>query len=180
MNILFDFFPLLIFFVVYKAYDIFVATGVLIATTIIQVAYTWIRHRHVQPMHLITLALVIVFGGATILLHDVMFLKWKVSIFNWCFGLAFLYTHFFGSKTLIEYLIAGEINVPRTVWRKLNLIWTAYFVLMGFINLYIAYTFSTEIWVDFKVFGILGLTLLFIIFQSFYLYKQIKAQGKTK
>ena len=121
-----------------------------------------------------TFLLVLIFGGATIWLHDVMFLKWKVSIVNWLFACAFLLSEWLAPKNIIRYLMEANIKLPMPVWRRLNLIWALFFLLMGFINLYVMYHFSTSIWVDFKVFGMLGLTLLFIIIQSAYLFKYIK------
>lgn len=174
MKLLYDFFPLIIFFIVYKATNIFTATGVLIIATAIQLVFMWLKFKKVESMHVITFVLVLVFGGATILLHDALFLKWKVSIANWLFGIAFLATQFIGKKTLIEYFMRQQIVLPKNVWKRLNLIWAIFFLLLGTINIFVAYQFSTAIWVDFKVFGMLGLTLVFIIIQSVYLYRHIK------
>ena len=177
MKLLYDFFPLLIFFIVYKTTNIFTATGALIIATAIQLIFMWVKFRKVESMHVITFVLVLVFGGATIFLHDTLFLKWKVSIANWLFGIAFLGTQFFGKKTLVEYFMRQQIELPNTVWRRLNLLWAVFFLFIGTLNIIIAYLCSTATWVDFKVFGMLGLTLVFIVIQSAYLYRHIKHQS---
>ena len=169
MKFLFDFFPLLAFYTAYKLYDIFIATGVIIVATVIQVGYTWIRYKKVQNMHLVTLVLVVVFGGATILLHDAEFIKWKVSIVNWLFGVAFLGSQYIGNKNLVQRMLDTAISVPDTVWTRLNLSWSLFFLSMGFLNLYVFKNFDESTWVDFKVYGLLGLTAVFIIAQGFYL-----------
>ena len=184
MKLFYDFFPVLVFFIVYKLSNIYTATGALIIASAIQIGYLWLRKKRVEPMYLITFLLVLVFGGITIMLHDAMYLKWKVSIVNWLFGFAFLVSQFFGRKTLVQFLFESStdhhgkhpaIDLPKTVWGKLNLIWTLYFLMIGFINIYVAYRFSTAIWVDFKVFGMIGLTLLFVLAQTAYLYKHIQS-----
>jgi len=184
MKLLYDFFPAILFYIAYKFYGIFVATGVLIVASAVQVGYLWIRHRRVETMHVITFILVLIFGGTTIILHDAIFLKWKVSIINWLFGLAFLASEIFMKKTLVQWLIEEgnkhhksaqkQFDLPKNVWRKLNAMWAGYFLLIGFVNIYIVYQYSTRIWVDFKVFGMLGMTIVFILLQTWYLYKHLK------
>ncbi len=183
MKLLYDFFPLLVFFIAYKLAGIYVATGILIIASAIQIGYLWLRHRRVETMHVITFVLVLIFGGITIILHDAMYLKWKVSIVNWLFGCAFLATQWIGKKTAIQFLFESStdkhgkhqsIDLPAHAWQRLNLMWALYFMVIGFINIYIAYHYSTATWVNFKVFGMLGLTLVFIIIQSIYLYKHLK------
>lgn len=174
MKMLFDFFPILLFFVAYKLYNIYVATTVIIVATILQVTWTWFYQRRVENMHLITLAFVVVLGGATLLLHDEMFIKWKPTVVNWIFALVFLGSQFIGSKPIVQRLMESQVTVTtEKVWIRLNLGWASFFVLMGFINLYVAYNFSTDFWVNFKLFGMLGLTLLFVILQSVYLMQYL-------
>ena len=120
-------------------------------------------------MHVVTFVLVLVFGGLTIWLHDAMFLKWKVSIVNWLFGAAFLLTQLIGKRTLVEMLMNAQIQLPKLVWQRLNTMWGVFFLLMGTLNIYVVYHYSTATWVDFKVFGMLGLTVIFIIIQTAYL-----------
>jgi intracellular septation protein len=174
MKLLYDFFPVLIFFIGYKLFGIYVATAALIAASLIQVAYLWLRYKKVEPMHIVAFVLVLVFGSATLLLHDTMFLKWKVSIVNWLFGVGCLFSQWFSKRSIIQRLMEQNIQLPELVWKRLNSMWAWFFILMGTLNLYVAYHYSTDIWVDFKVFGMLGLTVVFVILQTLYLYKHLK------
>ena len=178
MKLLLDFFPILLFFITFKLFDdpqqgILAATAVIIAATAVQVAITWATKRRVEKMHLITLALVVVFGGATLLLKDEMFIKWKPSVVNWLFGLAFLGSHFFGRRNLVERLMGGSLRLPAAVWVRLNFAWVLFFLAMGLLNLYVVYRFDTETWVNFKLFGLMGLTLLFVLGQALYLARHL-------
>lgn len=174
MKMLFDFLPILLFFVAYKLSDIYVATAVIIIATILQVAWTWVYQRRIENMHLITLAFVVVLGGATLLLHDETFIKWKPTVVNWIFALVFLGSQFIGSKPIVQRLMESQVTVTtEKVWTRLNLGWASFFGLMGFINLYVAYNFSTDFWVNFKLFGMLGLTIVFIVLQSMYLMQYL-------
>lgn len=173
MKILFDFFPILLFFIGFKLYDIYVATMVAIVATAVQVGVVWFRTRKVEPTHLITLALIVVFGGATIYFKDELFIKWKPTVVNWLFGFAFLLSQWFGDRTLVERMMGASVQLPSTIWRRLNLLWTLFFITLGFANLFVVYTFDTETWVNFKLFGLLGLTVLFAIGQSIYLSRYI-------
>lgn len=169
MKLFFDFFPILLFFVAYKAFDIYIATAVAIAATSLLVAVSWFRTRKVGTMQLVTLAVITVFGGLTLYLHDEQFIKWKPTVINWLFGGAFLATQLFGRKTAIERLMGSSINLPGQVWRRLNLSWVTFFFIMGSANLYVMYHFDRDTWVNFKLFGMLGMTFFFMILQSFYL-----------
>lgn len=175
MKLLLDFLPIVIFFVVYKTTnDIILATAILIPATLLQMLYTWIKTHKVEKMQLVTLILVVVLGGATVLLQDKTFIQWKPTVVNWLFGLAFLGSQFIGDKTIVERIMGGNISLPQHAWKNLNIAWVIFFVAMGIINLFVAYTFSEETWVDFKLFGMLGLTLIFILAQGFYLSKHIQ------
>ncbi|MDH5325809.1 MAG: septation protein A [Gammaproteobacteria bacterium] len=176
MKFLFDFFPLILFFVTYKMYDIFVATGAVIIATIAQMIFFWVKHRRLEKMHVITLVLVVVFGGATILFQDETFIKWKFSVVNWLFGLVFLGSHFIGNKTLIQRMLDKQITLPQFVWNRLNISWAVFFIAFGFANLYVMFNYDTDTWVDFKTFGNLGLTLLFIMGQGIYMHKHLKPE----
>lgn len=178
MKILFDFFPILLFFVAFKLYDIYVATMVAIAATVLQVGVAWIRTRKVEPMHIITLALIVVFGGATIYFKDELFIKWKPTVVNWLFGIAFLLSQVSGGRTFVERMMGGNIDLPSTIWRRLNVAWASFFITLGFINLFVVYTFDTETWVNFKLFGLLGLTVLFAIGQTIYLSRYVTEADK--
>ena len=175
MKFLFDFFPVIVFFIVFKSYEnqtegMLAATAALIVATLLQVAYTWLRHKKIEKMHIITLVLVIIFGGATIYFKEPQFLIWKVTIANWLFAAVFYASHFIGNKTpIVKRMMQANINMPDQAWNHLSLSWVAFFFLTGVINLLVAHFYSFDIWVDFKLFGILGLTVLFVILQGIYL-----------
>lgn len=169
MKFLYDFFPILLFFIAYKLGDIYIATGVAIAAAAVQTGAFWIRHRRFETMHLITFGLLLFFGGLTLLLRDPVFIKWKPSVINWLFAAVFFGSHWIGKKTAVERMMGHAIQVPGPVWRRLSWMWIIFFISVGLLNLYVAYTFSEEVWVNFKLFGMLGITLAFVIAQSFYL-----------
>jgi intracellular septation protein len=179
MQLLFDFFPVIAFFVAYKLTDIYVATGVIIVAVLAQTAIQWVRHRKVSSMALISGALVLVFGGLTLAIHDKAFIQWKVTVVNWLFAAAFLATHFFGERTLIERMLGENVTLERAVWRTLNLIWTAFFVVLGALNLYVAYNFDENVWVNFKLFGVLGLTLAFALGQGLWIASKVPADTQA-
>lgn len=183
-KVLFDFFPIILFFVAYKAFSdpdnlkqgILVATAVAIVASIIQVGWMWIKNRKVENMHLVTLALIVVLGGLTLLLQDEMFIKWKPTAVNWLFGLTFLGSQFIGKKPLVRRMMEGNIVLPEPVWPRLNMSWAGFFIAMGLANLYVVYNFDTDTWVNFKLFGMLGLTVLFVFAQAIYLSRHIKEE----
>lgn len=179
MKFLFDFFPILLFFVAFKLWDIFVATGVAIAATFVQVGVFWLKHRRFERMHLVTLALIVVFGGLTIALRDEVFIKWKPTLLNWLFAAAFLGSQYIGRKPLVRRLMETNISLPDSIWSRLNWSWVIFFTLMGVANLYVAYTFSTEAWVNFKLFGLMGLTVAFVLAQAFYLARHMPDEAET-
>lgn len=174
MKLLFDFLPIVLFFVAYKLADIYVATGVLIVATLGQVAWSWLRHRRVEKMPLITAVLVAVFGGATLIFHDPIFVKWKPTVVNWLFAILFIGSCFVGRKTVLERLMGNQMELPAPIWVKLTVAWSLFFVAMGLINLYVAFTFDENTWVNFKLFGILGLTLIFVMGQAVYMSRHLK------
>ena len=175
MKLLFDLLPLILFFAAFKLYDIWVATGVIMVATLAQIAYAWLRHKKVEKMQLWVLAVVLILGGLTLLLGDERFLKWKPTIVNWAFAAVFLGSQFIGARSLTERIMGGQLQVPSLIWTRVNLMWVAFFLLSGIANLYVAYTFSTEIWVDFKVFGLIGATLVFVLLQAFYLARHAES-----
>jgi intracellular septation protein len=176
MKFLFDFFPVLLFFAAYKLYDIYVATAVIIVASFVQVSASWLLHRRIEKTHLITLALIIVFGGATLWLQDEMFIKWKPSVINWLFGIVFIGSQFVGEKTIIERMMGKQMVLPDAIWTRLNMAWSIFFIALGCLNLYVAFGFDTNTWVNFKLFGLMGLTLVFIILQSIYVMRHIKPE----
>lgn len=177
MRLLFDFFPILVFFIAYKLFGIFVATAMTMAASFLQVMIYWLKHRKFESLHIITLIMVLVMGGTTLWLHNDLYIKWKPTAIYWIFALTFLFSHF-GKQPLIKHLLSSQVQLPSKVWHWLNLSWAIFFTLMGFANIYVLSHFSTDIWVDFKLFGSLGLTLLFIILQAFYLSKYIPNSNK--
>lgn len=179
MKILLDFLPIIVFFVVYKLTgDIILATAVLIPATLLQMAYTWFRLHRVEKMQLVTLVMVILLGGATILFKDKTFIQWKPTIVNWLFALAFLGSHYIGDKTVVQRLMESSIELAQQTWRRLNFYWVLFFLIMGGVNLIVAYGFSEDTWVNFKLFGMLGLTLLFILAQGIYISRHLPQQNK--
>jgi intracellular septation protein len=179
MKMMFDFFPVLLFFVVYKMYDIYMATAILIVACFIQtMAHRVIRGKF-EKSHVITLILVTLFGGLTLILHDEVFIKWKPTVINWLFAGVFIGSRFIGKKTIIERMMGSNITLPSDIWTKLNIAWALFFAFLGTLNLYVAFSFDTDTWVNFKLFGLMGLTFIFIIAQSFYLMPHFKERQTT-
>lgn len=172
MKLLFEFFPIVAFFIVYKFFGIYTATAVTMVAYIVQITVFWIKYHRFEKLHLIALASVLVLGGATLLLHDTLFIKWKPTALYWIFSLVFLISQFAGKKTIIERLMNSQITLPSHVWQRLNLSWVIFFGLMGFINLYIAYHFSTNFWVNFKL-STIGIILVFGLAQAFFMAKYL-------
>ena len=143
----------------------------MIVATIVQTSYAWLRHRKVEKSHLITLVLVLVLGGATLWLQNPDFIKWKPTAVNWLFALAFAGAHVFTDKSLLERMMAEHIQLPTAIWFRLNVAWILFFIMSGLANLYVAFNFDEATWVNFKLFGLLGITIVFIIAQSIYLAK---------
>jgi intracellular septation protein len=180
MKLLYDFFPILLFFIAYKVYDIYVATAVTIAAAFVQTGLYWLRHRRFENTHLLTLGLLVVFGGLTLILHDPVFIKWKPTLVNWLFAIGFIGSQFIGRKPLVERMMGHAVSLPAPIWSRLNQAWTWFFVAMGALNLYVAYNFSEDTWVNFKLFGMLGLTLAFVIAQSLYLSRHLVAENDAE
>ncbi len=218
MKLLFDLFPVLLFFIAYKLFGIYVATTVAIAASAAQVLWVRLRHRRTERMHLATLALLAIFGGMTLALRDPTFVMWKPSLVNWLFGVVFLLTQFLGDKPLVQRMMGHAIDVPDTAWRRLNLAWVAFFIVSGLVNLYVVYIgsgfyearealiaatgqsdldlnqcaqqfsgtllalceqarASESSWVDFKLFGMMGMTLAFVLVQTLYLARHLRVEG---
>jgi len=174
MKFLFDLFPVILFFVAFKLADIYVATGVAIAATFAQVGWLRLRRRRVDPMLWASLAIIVVFGGATLLLRDETFIKWKPTVLYWLFALALASSALLFRKNLLRAILKSQLVLPEPVWARLNWSWTLFFAFMGAANIYVAYSFPTDFWVNFKLFGGMGLMLLFVIGQAFFLAKHIE------
>jgi len=173
MKLLFDLFPVILFFIAFKAYDIFIATGVAIGATLFQISWMWLRHRQVDNMMWISLVIILFFGGATLVFQDETFIKWKPTVLYWLFAIILWGSNLFLGKNLIRAMLDKQIMLPDSVWKKLNFSWIAFFFFMGFINLYIAFNFSVDTWVNFKLFGSMGLMLVFVISQIAMLSKHL-------
>jgi intracellular septation protein len=180
MKFLFDFFPILLFFLAYKFFDIYIATGAAIGATIVQCALSWIKTRTIGTMQLVSLAVIVVFGGLTLYLHDEQFIMWKPTVVNWLFGGAFLLSQIVGRKTAIEHLLGANLTLPRLVWRRLNIAWVTFFLSLGGVNIYVLRYFDRDTWVNFKLFGMLGLTVVFIIIQSIYLSRYMSEMASPR
>ena len=173
MKFLFDFFPVILFFVAFKVSDIFIATAVAIAATLLQIVWVLARGRKVTNMQWASLAIIVIFGGATLILRDENFIKWKPTVLYWVTGLAFLVALAF--KTNFVKAVMGEgIVLPEPVWTKLAVAWGVFFLFKGALNLWVAYNFSTATWVNFKVFGGFGLILAFVLAQAIWLARYVQ------
>lgn len=172
MKFLADFFPVILFFVAFKVYDIYVATGVAIAATVVQIGYVLARGRKVTGMQWASLAIIGVFGGATLLLRDETFIKWKPTVLYWLAGAVFVGALAF-KKNLVKAVMGEGITLPDAIWTRLAIAWGVFFLFKGTLNLWVAYNFPTETWVNFKLFGGMGLMLLFVIAQALWISRYL-------
>ena len=179
MKLLFDLFPVILFFVAFKFQGIYIATAVAIAATVIQIIWTKFRHGKVDTMLWVSFAIISVFGGATLLLHDETFIKWKPSVLYWLFSAILLVSNFWFNKNLMKALLQEKIALPLHAWNRLNLSWSLFFAVLGFINLYVAFNYSTDAWVNFKLFGFTGLMLVFIVAQGAWLAKYVDEKKES-
>lgn len=197
MKFFFDLFPIILFFAAFKFGDarpdtaaawlgalgivlengakpgVFLATAVAIIATFGQIGWVKLRHGKVDKMLWISLGIIVVFGGATLLLHDETFIKWKPTVLYWLFATTLLGSATLFRKNLIKSMMQHQINVPEPIWSRLNLSWAAFFAVMGFANLYVAFNYSTDVWVNFKLFGTMGLMLVFVLLQGLMLAKYV-------
>jgi len=165
-----DFVPILLFFIAYKQYDIYVATVVVIVASVLQAIFVYITEKRIPAMLLASTALILLMGGATLYLQDELFIKWKPTLINWLFAIVFIASLYIGQKPLLTRMMGEAFpNLPLAMWHRMSWIWAVFFVSVGIINLWVAYNFDTDTWVNFKLVGLLGLTLVFIIAQSFYM-----------
>lgn len=174
MKFLFDLFPVVLFFLAFKVYDIFVATAVAMAAAVLQIGWLWFRRHQVDKMMWINLAVIVVFGGATLVSQDETFIKWKPTVLYWLIATVLLISNQFFSKNLIQAMLEKQMTLPFFVWNKLNLGWIGFFMSMGCINIYVAFNFPIDTWVTFKLFGATGLMLVFIVLQVIMLGKYLK------
>ncbi|MEZ8168467.1 MULTISPECIES: septation protein A [unclassified Vibrio] len=172
MKQILDFIPLIIFFALYKMYDIYTATGALIVASAVQIILTYIIYKKVEKMQIITFLMVAVFGGMTIFLHDDNFIKWKVTIVYALFAIGLTVSHLMG-KSAIKGMLGKEISLPEAVWGKINWAWTLFFTLCAILNVYVAFNLPLDVWVNFKVFGLLIATFAFTLLTGVYIYKHL-------
>ncbi|HUR89822.1 MAG TPA: septation protein A [Ramlibacter sp.] len=174
-KLLVDFFPILLFFAAFKVAGIYVATGVAIVATFAQIAY--LRHTtgKVEPMQWVSLGVIVLFGGATIALHNDTFIKWKPTVLYWLMGGTLLAGQVFFRKNLLKSLMGSQLELPEPVWRVVNWSWVAFFAVMGAVNLWVAFNYDIDTWVNFKLFGGMGLMVVFILGQAVYLGRYMKA-----
>lgn len=201
MKILFDLFPVILFFGVFKltgsnpegtqalaAYigyqadplhlPVLFATATAIIATLVQIIWVRLRHGKVDTMLWISFAIIVVFGGATLLLHDEAFIKVKPTALYWLFALVLLFSNILFKKNLIRSLMEEKMSLPNHIWSKLNLAWSGFFILLGILNLYVAWNFTTDTWVNFKLFGATGIMFIFIILQAMMVAKHIETDKK--
>jgi intracellular septation protein len=174
MKFLFDLFPVLLFFAAFKVFDIYIATAAAIAATFLQIGWLKWKGRKVDTMMWVTLVIIVVFGGATLALHDETFIKWKPTVLYWLFGVAIGGAELLFRKNLIRAMLGEQLRLPEGVWNRLNWSWAGFFAVMGAANLYVAFNFSTDTWVNFKLFGGMGLMLVFVALQAVFLARYIE------
>jgi len=174
MKFLFDLLPVALFFIAFKIAGIYVATGVAIATTFLQVGWLKLRGQRVHPMLWASFGIIVVFGGATLFLQDETFIKWKPTVLYWLFGVVLAASALLFRRNLIRVMLSEQVQMPERIWGRLNWSWVGFFVFMGAANLYVAYNYPTDLWVNFKLFGGMGLMLAFVVAQSFVLAKYIE------
>lgn len=177
MKLLFDLFPVILFFVAFKLVDIYVATAVAIAATVVQIGWLRLKHGQVEIQHLLSLGIIVVFGGATLLFQDETFIKWKPTVLYWLFAASLLGASLFLKKNLMKSMLGKQMTLPDAVWKQVNLSWAGFFTFMGLANLFVAYQFSTDTWVNFKLFGGMGLMLIFIVIQGMLLSRHVEEQS---
>ena len=173
MKLLFDVFPVLLFFVAFKLYGIYVATAVAIVASFGQIGWLWLRRRPIDPMLWVSLGVITVFGGATLALENETFIKWKPTVLYWLFAAALIVGAAVFRKNLVRSIMEKQVTLPEPVWRKLLASWIGFFGVMGVLNLYVAYNFSTDAWVNFKLFGGIGLMFVFVLLQALMLSKHV-------
>jgi intracellular septation protein len=174
MKFLFDFFPLVLFFIAFQLYDVYVATAVAIAATFAQIGWLKLRRRKVDTMLWVSLAIIVVFGGLTLALHDETFIKWKPTVLYWLFAAILAVSELGFGRNVMRAMLGAQVRMPDFAWRRLNWSWVGFFALMGAANLWVAFTFPLATWVKVKVFGGMGMLLLFVLLQAVYLSRFIE------
>lgn len=178
MKQIIDFIPLIVFFILYKMYDIYVATGALIVASALQIVVLYLLYKKVEKMQLITFVMVAVFGSMTLILHDADFIKWKVTIVYAVLAAALAISHLIG-KSAIKSMLGKEIELPDAVWARITWAWVGFFSICAALNIYVAFHLSQDVWVNFKVFGLLAATFLFTLLTGVYIYRYLPKDKKS-
>jgi len=169
MQLFIDYLPILAFFGAYFYRDIYFATAILMIVMPIVLLLQWLLTRKLNKIYVASTGLVLVLGTATLLFRNPQFLYWKPTVLNWAIALVFLGSQFVGEKTIVERMMGAAAELEKPQWVRLNLMWVVFFTLVGGVNIYVALNFSEAFWVKFKLFGMLGLTILFVIVQTIWL-----------
>ena len=169
MQLFFDFIPIIVFVITYFYKDIFFATAALMITMPIFLFAQWLATKKINKMYLTSTALIIILGSATLFFRNPTFLYWKPTVLNWIIAVVFFTSQWIGGKTIIQRMLGTTIKLRSGQWMKLNYMWIIFFLVSGTINIYVAYNFPEAFWVKFKLFGLMGITILFVIFQSIWL-----------
>lgn len=180
MKILFDYFPIICFFVGYKLWGIYIATAITMGASLLQNGLYWLKNKRFEKMHVITLVSVLVLGGFTLIFHKAIYIKWKPSIIYFAFAIALIISQYFSKKNLLHRLLGDKVKLSKKIWEHLTIMWALFFIFLGLLNIYVLYHFSTNAWVNFKLFGTLGLTLIFTILQAVYMSKHIEEEPTDK
>lgn len=175
MKLLFDFLPIIFFFLAFKLYGVYIATAVFLVASTLQMLYTYMTTKKVELIQAATFGLGLLMGGATLWFHDADFIKWKPTLVYWLLAVVFALSHFRKQGSLIKQMLGEQLQLQEKYWSQLNWLWVGFFTLLGALNLFVMHQFDTAVWVDFKLFGLMGLTLIFIIIQAFYI--QCRAQS---
>jgi intracellular septation protein len=173
MKFFFDLLPVILFFVAFKIYDIYVATAVAIAVTLAMIVYAKVRHGKIEKMLLVNGAIISVLGGVTLLLHDQTYIMWKPTVLYWLLAAVLLVSNLFFKKNFIQQMMGKMLDAPKPIWDKVNWVWVIFLVALGFLNLYVAFNYSLETWVNFKVFGVTGMMFVFMVAQIVALRKYL-------
>jgi intracellular septation protein len=173
MKVFFDLLPVILFFIGFKYYGIFTATAIAIGATLAMIIYSKVRHGTVEKMLWINGIVITVLGGVTLLLHDQTYIMWKPTVLYWLLAGVLLISNLFFKKNFIRQMMGKVLNPPQKIWGRLNLIWVIFLILLGFLNLFVAFNYSLDAWVNFKLFGVTGLLFLFMIAQTIVLRKYL-------
>ena len=178
MKLLFDVFPVILFFVAFKMFDIYVATAVAIGATFVQIGWLWLRGKKIDKMLWVSLVVITVFGGATLALADETFIKWKPTVLYWLFAAVLAVAALGFRKNLVRVMMQHQVTLPDEIWSRLLVSWIAFFGIMGALNIWVAYNFSTDAWVNFKLFGGIGLMIAFVLLQALMLARHVQDKNE--